>query len=69
MKHSVATYLEKQSTEALLLFLQQCLNEGLWQDYAHSIPKIFQTLSKRGVQVPSHFVQAWLFFLNIQERP
>ena len=64
MEHSATEYLKRKSTETLVFFLQQCLNEGLWQNYAHMIPEIFEILRRRDIRIPAPIVLAWESFLK-----
>ena len=52
MDHSVQAYLQRQSTEKLIQFLQQCAEFGQQECYAPILPEIIRTLENRGVSIP-----------------
>ena len=50
MEHSLSAYLERQETEKLDKFLQDCLSGEISGDYAYIIPVIRAILTQRTQQ-------------------
>ena len=51
MEHSMRAYIERQSTEKLDRFLQDCLSGAAWKDYADVIPVIMEVFAEREQQI------------------
>ena len=47
MEHSVQAYIQRQSTDFLMLFVKQCLCGKYENDYDYLIPYILRVLMKR----------------------
>ena len=52
MDYSVYGYLERQPTDRLNCFLQACLSDAVWKDYAYIVPTVLEILAKRAEAIP-----------------
>ena len=64
MEHTVAAYIERRSSEELLHFLELCVQQSLWHQYAQAIPLILSTLQRRAVSIPEQIQAAWDCFIR-----
>lgn len=50
MQHSLCDYLQRQSTQTLECFLQNCISGVVSEDYTYLIPVIMEILKQRAQQ-------------------
>ena len=65
--HTVEAYLNRRTTEELQAFLQYCMQKNLWEQYADSVPLIFDILQKRGLEIQEIVITSWERFLAISK--
>lgn len=64
MEHSVQAYIERHSSAELLGFLDMCMRQSQWEQYAHIIPHIFTALQSRNVLMPELIRSSWESFIG-----